>query len=210
MHTTEELMTRTRAGFSRLDIPAKYVDAALQGLETWLSEDAFNAYRPQIEHLIQSEAWDFLLDAFYQVIPFGTGGRRGLVGIGPNRINPWTIQSSAQGHAQYLIKEYGEEARRRGVVLTYDVRVFTRQAPLQPGPAQSRYEPDLPPVGRSGRRGLRRQRNQGVHVRCRALARPSSRSPSATCRPSPGICSVPATTCPPITGKKSMTNTADS
>jgi phosphoglucomutase/phosphomannomutase len=69
------------------------------------------------------------------VIPFGTGGRRGLVGIGPNRINPWTIQSSAQGHAQYLIKAFGQDARRRGIVLTYDVRVFTQQAP---------YAPDLP------------------------------------------------------------------
>jgi phosphoglucomutase len=57
------------------------------------------------------------------------------VGIGPNRINPWTIQSSAQGHAQYLIKTYGEEARQRGVVLTWDVRVFRQQAP---------YSPDLP------------------------------------------------------------------
>jgi phosphoglucomutase len=147
MHTTEELMTRARAGFSGLDIPAKYVDAALPRLETWLSEDAFRAYRPQIEHLIQSAAWDFLLDAFYQIIPFGTGGRRGLVGIGPNRINPWTIQSSAQGHAQYLIKEYGHEACRRGVVLTYDVRVFTRQAP---------YNPDLP--------------NPVMNLTCRQLA----------------------------------------
>ena len=147
MHPTEELITRTRSGFSGLDIPGKYVDTALQWLETWLSEDAFRAYRPQIEHLIQSEAWDFLLDAFYQIIPFGTGGRRGLVGIGPNRINPWTIQSSAQGHAQYLIKEYGGDACHRGVVLTYDVRVFTRQAP---------YNPDLP--------------NPVMNLTCRQLA----------------------------------------
>ncbi|MGD9333195.1 MAG: phospho-sugar mutase, partial [Desulfobacterales bacterium] len=133
MHPTEELMARARRGFAHLDIPGPYVEAALQWLATWLKEEAFAAYRPQIEHLILSEAWDFLLDAFYQVIPFGTGGRRGLVGIGPNRINPWTIQSSAQGHAQYLIKTYGDEARRRGVVLTYDVRVFTPQAPYAPG-----------------------------------------------------------------------------
>jgi phosphoglucomutase len=54
---------------------------------------------------------------------------RGLVGIGPNRINPWTIQSSAQGHAQYLIKQFGDEARQRGIVLTYDVRQFTETEP---------------------------------------------------------------------------------
>ena len=135
MHTTEELMTRTRSGFARLDIPDQYVNTALEWLEAWLSDTAFSAYRPQIEHLIQSGHWDFLLDAFYQIIPFGTGGRRGLVGIGPNRINPWTIQSSAQGHAQYLIQKYGPDALQRGVVLTYDVRVFTQQDP---------YHPDLP------------------------------------------------------------------
>ncbi len=128
-------MVKAQSGFNQLDIPAPIVAAALESLESWLGDDVFEAYRPQLEHLIDAGAWDFLLDAFYQVIPFGTGGRRGLVGIGPNRINPWTIQSSAQGHAQYLIKTYGEEARQRGVVLTWDVRVFTQQAP---------YSPDLP------------------------------------------------------------------
>jgi phosphoglucomutase len=58
------------------------------------------------------------------VIPFGTGGRRGEVGIGTNRINPWTIRASAQGHAQYLLKKYGDEAKNRGVVLAFDVREF--------------------------------------------------------------------------------------
>ncbi|MDJ0722287.1 MAG: phospho-sugar mutase [Desulfobacterales bacterium] len=135
MATVQERIAKAQSGFDQLDIPAPIAAAALEALENWLADDDFEAYRPQLEHLIDIRAWDFLLDAFYQVIPFGTGGRRGLVGIGPNRINPWTIQSSAQGHAQYLIKTYGEEARRRGVVLTWDVRVFTQQPP---------YNPDLP------------------------------------------------------------------
>ncbi|MDJ0668727.1 MAG: phospho-sugar mutase [Desulfobacterales bacterium] len=135
MRTAQDLIAQANSGFTTLDIPAPYVESALEALETWLIDDAFAAYRPQLEHLIDTQAWDFLLDAFYQVIPFGTGGRRGLVGIGPNRINPWTIQSSAQGHAQYLLKEFGEDARRRGIVLTYDVRIFTQQAP---------YSADLP------------------------------------------------------------------
>ena len=56
--------------------------------------------------------------------PFRTGGRRGLVGVGPNRINTWTIQASAQWHTQYLIWQYGEQARQRGVVLAFDVRKY--------------------------------------------------------------------------------------
>ena len=44
----------------------------------------FAPYRAQIEWQIAAGKWADLLDAFYQVLPFGTGGRRGAVGIGPN------------------------------------------------------------------------------------------------------------------------------
>ncbi|MEJ2282991.1 MAG: phospho-sugar mutase, partial [Desulfobacterales bacterium] len=95
-------------------------------LRIWLTDKTFKDYVAQIEHLIKTENWNVLLDSFYQVIPFGTGGRRGPVGVGPNRINTWTIQASAQGHSQYLIRQYGDEARQRGVVLTFDVRKYTQ------------------------------------------------------------------------------------
>ncbi|BBO91323.1 phospho-sugar mutase [Desulfosarcina ovata] len=121
----QTLVEKAKKGFRTLDTPDTLADAALDGLQTWLGDEMFAAYVPQIEHLIKSGQWDFLLDSFYQVIPFGTGGRRGPVGIGPNRINPWTIQASAQGHSQYLIQTHGESARQRGVVLAYDVRCFT-------------------------------------------------------------------------------------
>jgi len=124
---TEALLKRAKLGLADLDISDKYIQSALNQLEIWLTENIFRDYVPQIEYLIKNEKWDFLLDSFYQVIPFGTGGRRGLVGIGPNRINPWTIQASAQGHSQYLIKEYGGEAKKRGVVLTFDVRKYTQK-----------------------------------------------------------------------------------
>jgi phosphoglucomutase/phosphomannomutase len=121
------IIEQVRAGFKTLDVSAEHQNEALKWLEIWLTDNIFRDYVLQIKHLIESEKWDFLLDAFYQVIPFGTGGRRGLVGIGPNRINPWTIQASAQGHAQYLIDQYGEEAKERGVVLGYDVRKYTQK-----------------------------------------------------------------------------------
>ena len=121
----QTLVEKAKQGFQSLDLPGQFKEEALKWMEVWLKEKAFSEYAPQIEYLIQSEQWEFLLDAFYQVIPFGTGGRRGLVGIGPNRINPWTIQASAQGHSQYLIKTHGESAKSRGIVLAYDVRQFT-------------------------------------------------------------------------------------
>ena len=126
MTDPKTLLETTKNGFNSLDVSSKYLDSAVKWLQTWLAEDSFKDYVPQITYLIESEKWDFLLDSFYQVIPFGTGGRRGLVGIGPNRINTWTIQASAQGHSQYLIRQYGEQAKARGVVLAYDVRKYTQ------------------------------------------------------------------------------------
>ncbi len=118
------LLEESKNGFANLKVEEKYKTQALSFVGKWLTGESFKDYVPQIEHLIKSKDWDYLLDCFYQVIPFGTGGRRGEVGIGPNRINKWTIQASAQGHSQYLIKQYGEDAKSRGVVLTYDVRQF--------------------------------------------------------------------------------------
>jgi phosphoglucomutase len=124
---TKTLITKAKDGFNSLEVSEKYIDSALKWLEVWLTDSAFKEYVPQIQYLIENGKWNFLLDSFYQVIPFGTGGRRGLVGIGPNRINTWTIQASAQGHSQYLIKAFGETAKRRGVVLTYDVRKYSQK-----------------------------------------------------------------------------------
>ena len=125
MDNYQTLIEKAKKGFETIDLPETFKTDALARLKDWLTDDMFTAYVPQIDHLIASGQWEFLLDSFYQVIPFGTGGRRGLVGIGPNRINPWTIQASAQGHSQYLIKTHGEPAKHRGLVLAYDVRQFT-------------------------------------------------------------------------------------
>ena len=127
MMNTQEQLKKVRAGFKSMSIADKYKQSALKWLEVWLTDDTFTDYVAQIDYLIENENWDFLLDSFYQIIPFGTGGRRGLVGIGPNRINTWTVQASAQGHAQYLIKQFGDQATRQGIVLTYDVRKYTQK-----------------------------------------------------------------------------------
>jgi phosphoglucomutase/phosphomannomutase len=120
----DRLVARAREGFEALDVPASLVESALVHLEAWVSKPALVDYLPQIEALVAAGEFEALLDAFYRVIPFGTGGRRGAVGIGPNRINPWTLGTSVQGHAQYLKQTCGEGA---GVVIAYDVRCFQDQ-----------------------------------------------------------------------------------
>ena len=123
----KRIIGKAKNGFNTLNVSEKYINSALKWLEIWLTDDIFKEYAAQIRYLIETEKWNFLLDSFYQVIPFGTGGRRGLVGIGPNRINSWTIQASAQGHSQYLVKQHGYEAEQRGVVLAFDVRKYIQE-----------------------------------------------------------------------------------
>ncbi len=122
--TWSQLIQTTKKGFDTLSVSDAHKTQALRFIELWLTDIQFSDYVLQIEHLVASAHWDYLLDSFYQVIPFGTGGRRGEVGIGPNRINPWTMRASAQGHSQYILKKFGDTARERGVVLAYDVRQF--------------------------------------------------------------------------------------
>ncbi len=128
-------IVQARAGFAGIDADAALKERALVNLNTWLTHPDFAAYRPQIEWLCASGAWSVLLDSFYQVMPFGTGGRRGAVGIGPNRMNPWTLGASVQGHCEYLRQRFPGVSPLR-VVLAFDVRQFEDKRKV--------YNPALP------------------------------------------------------------------
>lgn len=115
-------MDHVREGFATLGVSEQVQRAALDNLNTWLGDPRTAAYVPLIHALIDAQDWNLLLDCFYQLIPFGTGGRRGPVGIGPNRINPFTLTSSIQGHCEYLRERYTTDDI--AVVVAYDVRVY--------------------------------------------------------------------------------------
>jgi phosphoglucomutase len=97
-------------------------EAAVRNLTTWWNGAQYAVFRPQLESLARRQQWALLFDAFYRVMPFGTGGRRGPVGIGPNRLNHETVITSVQGHVHYLRCRYPGVPLR--VVVAYDVRVF--------------------------------------------------------------------------------------
>ena len=118
-----DLLQRTLTGISSVEAGAEERCQAAEHLRAWLTDDAFIAYRPQLEWLIEIGQWAGLLDRFYQVLPFGTGGRRGAVGVGPNRFNTWTLASSVQGHCEYLRERFPERGALQ-VVIAYDVRQF--------------------------------------------------------------------------------------
>lgn len=130
----EESLEKAKQGFASLSVPSAQQEEAIAYLRTWLTEQTFASERPQLMWLIETQRWGLLLDSFYRVIPFGTGGRRGAVGIGPNRINVFTISTSVQGHVAYLREQFPDADLR--VVIAYDVREFQD--------LKKRYNPDLP------------------------------------------------------------------
>jgi phosphoglucomutase len=121
-------------GFRTVSVREQYREDALRQLSAWWSAPRYAAFRPQIESLAKREKWDLLLDSFYRVVPFGTGGRRGPVGVGPNRINQDTVITSVQGHVSWLRRRFPNRALR--VVIAFDVRVFRDLRGL--------YDPSVP------------------------------------------------------------------
>jgi len=121
------MLAAAKDAFEALPVRPEVRAAALANLARWLENDEFAPYHPQIHSIATRARWDLLLDSFYQVLPFGTGGRRGPVGVGPNRYNPWTLGASVQGHVAFLREQQalrGEAGAPLHVVIAYDVRRF--------------------------------------------------------------------------------------
>ena len=134
-----------RSGFETLSgVDDAVLAVAEKNIIAWLDDDTFSVYHPQLRAMIEAGDFEHLVDAFYQVIPFGTGGRRGAVGIGTNRINPWTFSTSVQGHVNYLQRRF-KAKEGLSVVIAYDVRRFQD--------LRGRYQPgvDMPLLGLTSR-----------------------------------------------------------
>lgn len=124
------MLESVQAGFAGLAVRPELKSAALANLRTWWEGDAYLPWRPLLERLVADRRWDLLLDSFYQVMPFGTGGRRGTVGVGTNRFNPATLSASVQGHAEFLRRRF--PGRELHVVIAYDVRVYRDDVGVYP------------------------------------------------------------------------------
>ncbi len=97
--------------------------SSAERLRLWCSGKIPLACPEILEKHLQEENLDLLFDSFWQVLPFGTGGRRGRVGYGSNRLNPTTVAMTVQGHCEYLLRTF-PEGTDRVVVVANDVRVF--------------------------------------------------------------------------------------
>ena len=109
--------------FSKISSDKTVVGEALNFLQVWLGDPLYEPHRPAILAHIKARKYALLLDSFYQLVPFGTGGRRGRVGYGPNRINSLIVALSVQGHCNYLRSVLGTSGPSR-VVVAFDTRIF--------------------------------------------------------------------------------------
>jgi len=102
----------------------KLLPTAFQNLKKWLTNEDFSEFSDTLKTMIQNGEFDRLNDSFYTTVPFGTGGRRGPIGVGPNRMNFRTVSESAQGLANYLHRIKGKEAACTAVI-AYDTRHYS-------------------------------------------------------------------------------------
>lgn len=100
----------------------KLTPSAATNIRLWLAESRYAEYAPQVNDHITQGKWQALDDAFWTIIPFGTGGRRGrMYPIGSNAINDRTIGESAQGLATYT-KSQHPTGDRLACGIAYDTR----------------------------------------------------------------------------------------
>lgn len=94
-------------------------EKSLQEAKGWLSEAYDKETRQAVQTLIE-EKGDELIESFYKDLDFGTGGMRGIMGVGTNRINQYTIGKATQGLANALLETY--QKAETSVAIAYDCR----------------------------------------------------------------------------------------
>lgn len=104
--------------YQKLGVRMQYKKKYLE----WLTDDYFDASTKKELQELDDE--NQIEDRFYKDLEFGTGGLRGIIGAGTNRINKYTVVKATQGLANYIIKQNGQE---RGVAIAYDSRYLSQE-----------------------------------------------------------------------------------
>lgn len=102
----------------------KIDENVLRRAEKWLEGDYDPETKKQVKYLINNDPKE-LIESFYRDMEFGTGGLRGIMGVGTNRMNIYTVGMATQGLANYLSKTFeGEEIK---VAVSHDCRNHSRE-----------------------------------------------------------------------------------
>ena len=92
----------------------------------WLSESYDAETRAEVKRMLDNEDPSELIEAFYKDLEFGTGGLRGIMGVGSNRMNIYTVGAATQGLSNYLKKEFSKLPQIK-VVIGHDCRNNSRK-----------------------------------------------------------------------------------
>lgn len=93
--------------------------------QVWLNGDYDAETKKKVQEMLDAEDSTELIECFYKDLEFGTGGLRGIMGVGTNRMNIYTVGAATQGLANYLRKNYGKSAEIK-VVVGHDCRNNSR------------------------------------------------------------------------------------
>ena len=105
------------------------IHLATEKAKSWLSDSYDQETRNEVEKMLNDTNNDLLVDAFYKDLEFGTGGLRGIMGVGTNRLNKYTIGTATQGFANYLKKEF-KDLDLIKVAISHDSRLHSREYAL--------------------------------------------------------------------------------
>jgi phosphoglucomutase len=100
-----------------------------QRARDYIAKEKDAGFRAEVEKLLAAEDWKELEDRFYRDLEFGTGGLRGVIGGGYNRMNTLVVKSATQGLAAYLIKAFPEKAAagKLSAVIAFDSRRYSAE-----------------------------------------------------------------------------------
>ena len=94
--------------------------------QTWLASSVYDAEtQAEVQKMLDSEDKTELIEAFYKNLEFGTGGLRGIMGVGTNRMNIYTVGAATQGLSNYLNKAF-KDKEQISVVVGHDCRNNSR------------------------------------------------------------------------------------
>ena len=94
--------------------------------QSWLTKSYDAETRAQVQALLDNEDPTELIESFYKDLEFGTGGLRGIMGVGSNRMNIYTVGAATQGLSNYLKKEFADQDQIK-VVIGHDSRNNSRK-----------------------------------------------------------------------------------
>ena len=103
---------------------ADLLEVSKKKANKWLDSDIDSKSKNEIIQLLHKKNQKLLLECFYKNLEFGTGGMRGIIGIGSNRVNKYTIGFATQGLSNYLNKVFQSNI---SVAIAYDSRKFSKE-----------------------------------------------------------------------------------